>query len=148
MRLLLLAIVMAACTLDGASADPAGDVLKAEAQASITVAAPEVAAKADNLTDAMYAISWLCGVEMARVDAYDKNARTLADWVGRSSSTQLAGVSLDPVTGELRTPPGFKVEWDSASAAVSDLGRVTPRDELNAFAVRAVLAARKPTKVQ
>jgi hypothetical protein len=109
---------------------------------------PEVAAKADNLTDAVYAVGWLCGVELGRVDAYDKNARTLADWEGRSSSTQLAGVGLDPVTGELKTPPGFKIEFDASSTTVSDLPRVTPRDELNAFAMRAVLAARKPTKTQ
>jgi hypothetical protein len=85
---------------------------------------------------------------MARVDAYDKNARTLADWEARSSSTQLAGVSLDPATGELRTPPGFKIQWDASSVAVGDAGRATPRDELNSFAMRAVLALRKPTKGQ
>ena len=148
MKMLLLGVAMAACPLADASADPAIDALKAKAEACMTSKAPDVAAKAENVTDAVGALSWVCGVEIARVDAYDKNARTLADWEGRSSSTQLAGVSLDPVTGELRIPPGFKIEWDSSSATVSDLGRVTPRDELNAFATRAVLAVRKPMKDQ
>jgi hypothetical protein len=36
------------------------------------------------------------------------------------------------------------MEWDSASAELSELKRVTPREELNVVAAQAVIAARKP----
>jgi len=146
MRTLLLAVAIATCTLGRATADPAEDALRAKAETCIRSAAPEVAAKADSLMDAVYAVGWVCGVEVSRVETYDTNARTLADWEGRSSSDQLAGVALDPLTGELKTPPGFKMEWDSASATVLELTRVTPREELTALAARAVVAARTPVK--
>ena len=145
MRTLLLAGALACFSLGAAMADPAEDALKAKAIACIRSAAPEVTAKAESLSDAVNVlVDALCAVQVGRLAAYDANARTLADWQGRSSPAQLAGVALDPLTGELATPPGFKMEWDSSSAELGELKRVTPREELNVVAAQAVIAARKP----
>jgi hypothetical protein len=148
MKPLLLAVAIAACTVGRVAADPAEDALRAKAEACIRSAAPDVAAKAEGVEDAIQGVARLCNVEIARTINYEANARTLADWQGRSSSAQLVGVALDPLTGELKTPPGFKMEWDSSAANLRELKRITPQEELDAFAARAVIDARKPAKSQ
>jgi len=55
------------------------DALKAKAETSIRAGAPEVAAKAEGLVDAVDALHRLCGVEITRVEDYHENARKLAD---------------------------------------------------------------------
>jgi hypothetical protein len=146
MKPLLLAVVFASCTLGRAAADPAEDALREKAESCIRSAAPDVAAKAEGVEDAIQGVALLCNVEIARVVNYDANARLLADWQGRSSPAQLAGVALDPLTGELRTPPGFKMDW--SLSALSEVKRVTPQEDLNAFAARVVIDARRPMKAQ
>jgi hypothetical protein len=147
MKSLLLAVAVAACSLGRAAADPAEDALKAKAEACIRSAAPEAAAaRAEGIQDAIEAVGWLCNVEISRVEDYDANARLLADWQGRSSPAQLAGVELDPLTGELRIPPGFKMDW--SLSALSEVKRIAPQAELNAFTARAVIDARKAMKTQ
>lgn len=146
MKALLLAVAIAACSLGRAAADPAEDALKAKAEACIRSAAPDVAAKAEGIEDAVQSVGRLCGVEIIRVVDYDANARLVADWQGRSSPTQLTGVALDPLTGELHTPPGFKMDW--SLSALSEVKRTTPLEELNAFTARVVIDARKPMKTQ
>ena len=148
MKTLLLGAAIAVCALGRAYADPAEDALRAKAETCVRTAAPQVVPRADDLTDATNTLYRLCGVEITRVEDYDANAHTLADWQGRSSPAQLNGVVLDPLTGDLKTPPGFKMEWDSASASISELKRVTPDTELMAMIAQIVLEVRKPVKTQ
>jgi hypothetical protein len=54
----------------------------------------------------------------------------------------LTGVQLDPQTGELKTPPGFRVDTGSSSIELHWLVREKLSDEFEAAVARAVLDTR------
>jgi hypothetical protein len=144
-RLLLAISITAFATT--ARADPAGDALFAKAADCIRANAGEVAAKSRDLMDAtQFLVNGVCVVEISHVDNYAANLRTLTGWQAKNSSSQLAGVSLDPITGDLVTPPGFSLPFDAGSSYLTDLHHSSPSTALRAIAAHAVLDAKPSSR--
>jgi hypothetical protein len=140
-----LALLAAAATLAAttANAQPPGDALTDKAQACIRAAAPKVASAAQSLTDAVdFLVNDLCSVEIQRAANYAANSQRLADWAATSASAQLVGVSVDPATGDLKTPPGFSPPFNAATTMLSVYRMSSQGSEYRALAAREVLAAR------
>lgn len=146
MRLALLAVAAAMSVATTASAQPAaqaGDALTGKAQACIRAGAPKVVAAAQSLTDAVeFLVNDLCSVDIQRANNYAANAQRLADWAATSASAQLVGVSVDPATGDLKTPPGFSPPFNAGTTMLSVYRLSAQGAEFRALAAREVLAAR------
>ena len=143
MKTYALAVAVAAAAVGVAHADPAADGLSAKAEACIRAAAPEVSRLTPNPSEAVtFLVGDLCAVEIQRAEAYAGNARTLAELQASMPPAAVANVSLDPVTGELKTPSGFAIPMGVTGSLLSSLRNQNPRARYAAFAARAVLAAR------
>lgn len=146
MRALVIAGILAASTTGMAKADAAGDALSARAEDCIRAAAPKVAASSQSLSDAVtFLVSDLCGVEVQHANAYAQSLRSLEQLKATAATTQLAGVTIDQTTGELRTPPGFAAPLNTTTLmlnAVRAAGGQPP--QYRSIAAKAVLAAARP----
>jgi len=147
MRLALLAAAAAMSAATTATAEPPAqppaDALTGHAQACIRAAAPKVASAAQSLTDAVdFLVNDLCSVDIQRANNYAANLQRLADWAATSASAQLVGVSVDPATGDLKTPPGFSPPFNAATTMLSVYRMSSQGAEFRALAAREVLAAK------
>ena len=145
MRTILIAGVVAASLGGAAKADPAGDALTATAEACIRASATKVAANSQNLSEAVnFLVNDLCGVEIQHANAYAQSLRSLDQLKATTASTQLAGVTIDPATGELNTPPGFSPALNATNALMMSALRVAGGQpaQYRAMAAKAVLAAK------
>jgi hypothetical protein len=142
MRIIIAAAIAAVCVVGVARADPAGDALSAKAEACIKSAAPEVSRMSADPTAAVgFLVNDLCAVEVQRAESYASNSRMLGELQATMPPVALEKVSIDPVTGELRTPPGFSAPLNVSSAMLTTLRNLNPRARFAAFAARAILAA-------
>jgi hypothetical protein len=142
MRAILLSCAATVLLAHPALADPAGGGLSAKAEACIRSEAPVVSRMTATLTDAVnFLISDLCGVEVSRAENFEANSRTVSQLQATMPAPALAGVSVDPNTGDLKYPPGFSPPIGSTSALLS-MRSFTPRPKFAAIAARAVLTAK------
>ena len=143
MRLALLVAAAAMSAATTATAQPPGEALSGKAQDCIRAAAPRVASAAQSLTDAVdFLVNDLCSVDIQRAVNYSANAQRLADWAATSASAQLVGVSVDPATGDLKTPAGFSPPFNAATTMLSVYRLSSQGSEFRALAAREVLTAR------
>ncbi len=106
MKSILLAGLIATSLGGAAWADAAGDALSSKAEDCIRSAAPRVAASSQSLTDAVnFLVGDLCGTEVQHANAYAQSIRALDQLKATSATNQLAGITINPATGELNTPP-------------------------------------------
>jgi hypothetical protein len=142
MKPVLLAGLLAVGLGGAAGADPTGDALSAKAQDCITSAAPKVVARSRDLTDTVnFLVNDLCGVEVQHANAYVQSKQALEQLQATTASTQLAGVTIDPTTGELKTPPGFALPLNTTSIMLNALRGGAQSADYRSIAARAVLAA-------
>jgi hypothetical protein len=143
MKPVLIAGLMAVGLGGAASADPTGDALSAKAQECITSAAPKVVARSRDLTDAVnFLVADLCSVEIQHANAYAQSKQELEQLQATAASTQLAGVTIDPNTGELKTPPGFTAPLNTTTIMLNAVRGVAGQSaDYRAVAARAVLSA-------
>jgi hypothetical protein len=144
MKSVLIAALVAAGLGRAAFADPTGDALSAKARACITSAAPDVAARSHELTDAVnFLINDLCSVEIQHANAYAHNKKVLEQLQATAASSQLVGVSIDPATGELTTPPGFEPSMNATTIMLNALRGIADQTaDYRSVAAKAVLAAK------
>jgi hypothetical protein len=146
MKSILFAALAAAAILPAATAlaDPAGEALEAKADACVRAQAPQVSAMSSSPNDAVnFLVDDLCGVQIQRAENYASNQRVLAVWQATMPATALANVSVDPGSGEMKTPPGFSPPLNTSSMMLSTLRNITnPRAHYRALAAQAVLAAK------
>ncbi|HZZ32618.1 MAG TPA: hypothetical protein VFE10_11565 [Phenylobacterium sp.] len=146
MKSMLFAALAAAVILPAATAlaDPAGEALEAKADACIRAQAPQVSAITPSPNEAVtFLVDGLCGVEIQRAETYNSNQRVLAQWQATMQAAALANVSVDPASGELKSPPGFSPPLNTSSMMLSTLRNITnPRAHYRALAAQAVLAAK------
>ena len=143
MRHMLIAVLIAMGFGGAAHADPTGDALSAKARDCITAAAPKVAARSHELTDAVnFLVNDLCVVEIQHFNTYAQSKRTLEQLQATAASAQLAGITIDADTGELNTPPGFTPPPYTTTLMLNSLRAVTsPSSQFRSLAAKAVLAA-------
>lgn len=142
MKLVLIAGLMAVGLGGAASADPTGDALSAQARECITSAAPKVAARSRDLTDAVdFLVTDLCSVEIDHANTYARSKQTLDQLQATAASTQLAGVTIDPTTGELNTPPGFSPPFNPTTMMLSAMRVGAQSADYRSLAAKAVLSA-------
>lgn len=148
MRLVLLACSAAILFAHPALADPAGDALNASADQCIRSQAPAVSRVTPNPTDAVtFLVNDLCGVEIQRATNYETNARMLIDLRANLPPSAITGVSLDPASGELHTPPGFSPPIGVTTSMLSGMRNLlTPQARFRAVAAHAVLAAKSASR--
>ena len=141
--MVLLAGLFAAGLGGAAHADPTEDALAAKARDCITAAAPKVVARAHDLTDAVnFLVNDLCSVEIQHANTYVQSQRALEQLQATTASNQLNGVTIDPATGELKTPPGFTMPLNTTSIMLNAVrGMVDQIAEFRSTAARAVLSA-------
>jgi hypothetical protein len=146
MKPMLLAALAAAVMLPAAPAlaDPAGDSLEGLASACIRAQAAQVSAMSPSPNDAVnFLVDDLCGVQIQRAENYASNQRVLAAWQATMPAGALANISVDPASGELKTPPGFSPPLNTSSVMLSTLRNLSnPRAHYRALAAQAVLAAK------
>ena len=145
MKVTLAATVLMAAIMGGsAAAQPAQDSPTGNAEACIRAGAPAVAQANHGLTDAVdFLVDDLCGVEVQRALSYATSERTLDSWKTQVASAQLAGVSIDADTGELKTPPGFSPPFNVSNAMLDVFKGLEHRSAtFKATAAKAILAAR------
>ena len=169
MRLPLLIALLASMASVSRAAEPDanGDALLRKAEACIRAQAPAAASVAQNPNEAVtFVIDGLCAVEVQHFETYQRNVLMLAGWratpakpaievdsahpskfeqtlLDQAAETNagLAKVTIDPVTGEMTTPPGFRPPLDTSSwMAVLGIG-LMHQAHLKAVAAAAVLAA-------
>ena len=142
MKTVLIAGLIAVGLAGAANADPIGDALAAKAQDCIAAAAPKVAARSRDLTDAVnFLVIDLCGVEIQHANAYDQSKKELEQLQATTASSQLAGITIDPATGELKTPPGFEPPINVSSVMLNAMRAAGQSSDYRSIAARAVLSA-------
>jgi hypothetical protein len=143
MKVVLLAVLLAASLGSAAFADPPGDALSAKAKECITSAAASVAARSHDLSDAVnFLVSDLCSVEIQHANAYFQSKRALEQLQATTASNQLAGVTVDTMTGELKTPPGFEMPLNTTTIMLNAMRAGSDQfANFRSIAARAVLAA-------
>jgi hypothetical protein len=144
MKVTLAATVLMAAIVGGsAAAQPVQDSPTGKAEACIRAGAPAVAQANHGLTDAVdFLVDDLCGVEVQRALSYATSERTLDSWKTQVASAQLAGVSIDADTGELKTPPGFSPPFNTNAMLDAFKGLEHRSATFKATAAKAILAAR------
>ena len=144
MRAILISAIVAASVGGIANADPTADALSAKAEECIKAAAPRVAANSQGLTDAVnFLVNDLCGVEIQHANTYSQSTRALEQLKAVTASAQLAGVTIDPATGELNTPPGFAAPLNTTNIMLNALRPIAGQaGQFRSVAAKAVLAAR------
>jgi hypothetical protein len=143
MKAVLIAGLIAGGLGGAASADPTADALATKAQDCINSAAPKVVARSRDLTDAVnFLVNDLCSVEIQHANAYASSKLELEQLQATTASTQLAGVTIDPATGELKTPPGFALPLNTTTIMLNALrGGAGQSADYRSIAARAVLSA-------
>jgi hypothetical protein len=144
MKSILLAGLIATSLGGVAKADSTGDALSSRAEECIRSAAPKVAANSQNLSEAVnFLVSDLCGIEVQHANTYEQSLRALDQLKATSASTQLAGITINPATGELNTPPGFAAPLNTTTLMLNALrGGAGQAPRYRSFAAQAVLAAK------
>jgi hypothetical protein len=143
MKRVLIAVLFAVGAGGATSADPVGDALSTKAQECITSAAARVAARSHDLTDAVsFLVNDLCSVEIQHANAYAQSKRALEQLQATTASTQLAGITIDPTTGELKTPPGFTMPLNTTTIMLNAMRGIADQlADYRSTAARAVLSA-------
>jgi hypothetical protein len=144
MKAIVIAGVVAASIAGTAKADAAGDALSAKAEQCIQTSAAKVAASAQSLSDAVnFLVNDLCGVEVQHANAHAQSLRSLEQLKATTAPSQLAGITIDPATGELITPPGFAAPLNTGALMLNAMRVATGQPpQYRSIAARAVLAAK------
>lgn len=144
MKAMLLAGIVAAGIVSSAKADPAGDALSAKADECIRAAAPKISSMSQSLTETVnFLVEDLCVEEIKHADAYAGNIRLLEGWRATTAGTQLIGITVDPTSGELKTPPGFAPPLNTSAMMLNTLrASLAPLARYRSLAAKAVLTAR------
>ena len=156
-----------AATCQAAPLDATGQAMLGKAETCIKSQAPAAAAVSKSPNDAVsFILEGLCAVEVQRFETYQRNLATLAGWratpvkpviavdpahpspldktmldQAAQTTSDLAKVTIDPETGDMVMPPGFRAPMDTATMMNALYRGAEQRARFQAVAASAVLAA-------